>query len=176
MRVCEILMKKGVDINEEAVFRGLSGLRFEGRLEEVSQTPPVILDGAHNPDAVKSLASAVKELFPGKGVITVTGIMKDKDIEGILKPLVEISGTIILTRPKGERPASPEELKARVERLLPGGGGRTVKTTGSVSEALDLAKTLWKEGDIILVTGSFYTTGEAKEALGHKGELSGLRE
>ncbi|MBI4837570.1 MAG: hypothetical protein HY806_00125 [Nitrospirae bacterium] len=176
LRVCEILIKKGADINEEAIYSGLSGLKFEGRLERVLQTPPVILDGAHNPEAAKSLASAIKELFPGKKIITVTGIMKDKDIEGILKPLVEISETIILTKPKGERPASTDRLKECVENLQPGGSHKTVKTTGSIAEALDLAKTIWKEGNIILVTGSFYTAGEAKEALGHKGVLSGLRE
>jgi dihydrofolate synthase/folylpolyglutamate synthase len=176
LRVCEILMKKGVNLNEGAICSSLSGLKFEGRLEQVSQTPPVILDGAHNPEAAKSLASAVKELFPGKKIITITGIMKDKDIVGILKPLVEISETIILTKPNGERPASPESLKECVENLLSGDHHKTVKTTGSIAEALDLAKTIWKEEDIILVTGSFYTTGEAKEALGHKGVLSGLRE
>ncbi|MBI5195815.1 MAG: bifunctional folylpolyglutamate synthase/dihydrofolate synthase [Nitrospirae bacterium] len=176
LRVCEILMQKGVMINEAAIYSGLAGLNFEGRLERVSQTPPVILDGAHNPEAAKLLALTMKELFHGKKIITITGIMKDKDIAGILKPLVEISETIILTKPKGERAASPERLKECVENLQLSGNHKTVMITGSTAEALDLAKAIWKEGNIILVTGSFYTTGEAKEALGHKGVLSHLRE
>jgi folylpolyglutamate synthase/dihydropteroate synthase len=39
-----------------------------------------------------------------------------------------------------------------------------------------MAEGLYTQGDLIVVTGSFYTIGEAREALGHKGVLSRLRE
>jgi len=48
--------------------------------------------------------------------------------------------------------------------------------TGSVKEAIHIAKKQHKDNTIILITGSFYTTGEAKEILGCKGVLSSLRE
>jgi len=189
IRVCEVLTVKGFLIYKDAIYKGLSSLNFEGRLEWVSHTPPIILDGAHNPQAAESLANAMKELFPKKKVILVTGIMKDKDIEGILKPLIDISEKVILTKPKGERAASPEELKDSIRKLqtpspLVGEGvlseqklrPRLIATTTTVAQALELAKTLWKEEDVILVTGSFYTTGEAKEVLGQSGVLSQLRE
>jgi folylpolyglutamate synthase/dihydropteroate synthase len=45
-----------------------------------------------------------------------------------------------------------------------------------VAEAISLAEDLWFPGDIIVVTGSFYTIGEAREVLGKRGVLSRLRE
>ena len=52
----------------------------------------------------------------------------------------------------------------------------SIITTNTVDEAIERAKELWNENYIILITGSFYTTGEAKELLGHPGVLSYLRE
>ena len=54
--------------------------------------------------------------------------------------------------------------------------GYASKSTETVAGALRSAKGLYKTGDLIVVTGSFYTIGEAKEAFGHKGVLTGLRE
>ena len=54
--------------------------------------------------------------------------------------------------------------------------GYASKTAGSVAGALTMAEGLYETGDLIVVTGSFYTIGEAKEAIGHKGVLAGLRE
>jgi folylpolyglutamate synthase/dihydropteroate synthase len=48
--------------------------------------------------------------------------------------------------------------------------------TNSVEEALTYAKSIYRENSIVLISGSFYTTGEAKELLGYKGVLSRLRE
>ena len=177
IRTCEILMQKGLSINEDTIYNGITNLNFEGRLEQVSEMPPIILDGAHNPHAAETLAAAIKELFPDKKIILIAGVMKDKDTKGILKPLTDISETIILTMPKGERAAHPQRLKEAIVapqsyRPRP----ESIKITNTVEEAIGLARILWKQGDIILITGSFYTTGEAKEVLGQHGVLSQLRE
>jgi len=194
IRVCEILAKKGIYLSNETISKGLLNLNLEGRLELISQIPPIVIDSAHNPEAAQVLAHAVKEIFIEsrlKKIILIAGIMKDKDIEGILPPLMQVSDTVILTKPKGERAASPEKLKESIKNLqtennptfsplLKGGEGKftpRLVTTDTVAEAIESAKALWKEGYIILVTGSFYTTGEAKEYLNQTtGVLSRLRE
>jgi len=181
IRVCEILAQKGVPITSDAINNGFLYLNFEGRLECISRTPLIILDSAHNPEAARALSESVKEIFPEKKIILVAGIMKDKDIGGILKPLLQISNAVILTKPKSERAASPDKLETSIEtmdeRNNKGLIHKSIRKTRSVSEAIELAKSLWHKEDIILVTGSFYTTGEAKELLGHvPGVLSQLRE
>lgn len=179
IRTYEILRQKGVSISENSIYRGLSNVNLEGRLEWVSQTPPIILDGAHNPEAANTLTDSIKELFPDKKIILIIGIMKDKDIEGILKPLLQIAEIVILTKPKYERAALPERLKEHIINLKKAGinyNPFSIAITNTVAEAIDLAKTQWQKDSIILVTGSFYTAGEVKELLGYTGVLSQLRE
>lgn len=175
IRTCEILNKHGISIPETSIIKGLRDTRIEGRLEIVSHNPFIILDGAHNPHAVERLCGTVKELFNSKRTIIVTGILKDKDIMGILEPLSRIADTMILTRPMGERSASSEELNGCLKRLE---GINTIKTviTHGIADALNIAIREWDRDSIIIVTGSFYTAGEAKEILGHEAILSGLRE
>lgn len=125
IRACEILMPGYICISDEAVRSGLSNLIFEGRLERISQSlpngqagPPIIIDSAHNPEAARALSDAVREIFPQPKKITlIAGIMRDKDIKEVLKPLIRISDVVILTKPKGERAASPERLKESLEEL-----------------------------------------------------------
>ncbi len=181
IKTCDVLAGKGFILSEDTLKRGLLKVNLEGRLEQVNETPPVIIDSAHNPEASRALADTVKTVFPAKKVILIAGIMKDKDIKGILKPLLQISDTVILTRSKGERPSPPEELKESVIALAKksrkGIMPDTLLTAMNVAEAIKLAKTLWHKENIILVTGSFYITGEAKEILSPgTGVLSDLRE
>ncbi|MDO8281348.1 MAG: folylpolyglutamate synthase/dihydrofolate synthase family protein [Thermodesulfovibrionia bacterium] len=179
IRAVEILNNSGEDIDDTSVRTSLTAIDIEGRLEVVSEAPFIILDSAHNPEASRRLSSSLKELFPDKKITIIIGIMKDKDIAGILKPILEISDSIILTRPEGERAASPEEINNKVTSLIMNNIANrhvSVTLTDSVSEALETAKKMWLEDSIICVTGSFYTTGKVKELLGNKGILSGLRE
>jgi len=178
IRTAELLMKNHA-LTDESIRAGLNRVRIEGRLERVLDTPPVIIDSAHNPGAAASLADSMKDLFPGKKIILVAGIMDDKDIVEVLKPLVRISHTVLLTRARYDRAARPEKLSAIVSSLMASGQSErpeSVSNTHSVPEALKTALDRCTEDCIVLVTGSFYTTGEVKEVLGGKGVLSGLRE
>jgi dihydrofolate synthase/folylpolyglutamate synthase len=174
VRTCEILREKGFPVSDESIKRGLQNVKIEGRLERVSESPPVFVDGAHNPDAARSLSDSVKAIFPDKKIILIAGIMDDKDIKGILDPLVHISESIILTKPKYERAALPEKLYNHIMcfEKIPS----SIMTAPTVYEALELAKTHCREDNIILATGSFYTAGEVKEIFGCSGVLSTLRE
>ncbi|MBI4682344.1 MAG: bifunctional folylpolyglutamate synthase/dihydrofolate synthase [Nitrospirae bacterium] len=179
IRACEILRQKGFQISDTSIKRGLQNIHIEGRLEQVSHEPPIILDSAHNPGAAEALAVSIKDLFCDKKIILVAGILDDKDIHGILNPLVQVSETVILTRSKHERAASPEKLNKIISDMHKSDTNPqpiSVTSTDTVSQALGLAKSLCGEDHIIIVTGSFYTTGEVKEILGADSTLSRLRE
>jgi dihydrofolate synthase/folylpolyglutamate synthase len=175
---------------------GLKNVKWPGRLEIVKTEPIILIDGAHNADAALALSYALKKNFLDrfKRIILVLGIMGDKDIEGIMKPLLPLATEIILTSPDYERAASPAKLVAIAVSL----GFSDVHIALTVKNALELAINICQQsnpptlplnkGDInnsapfthysslILVTGSFYTIGEAKEFIGHKGVLTRLRE
>lgn len=153
--------------------KGVGKVTWPGRLEMVSATPPILIDGAHNPDAAVALAVYLKTILGSKykRIISIFGIMGDKDIQGILGPLLPLSSDIIFTAPAYGRAARPEILAAQASL-----GGHKYRTVPTVAEAIMLAKKLHQPGDVIVITGSFYTIGEAREALGSKGVLTGLRE
>ncbi|HDH01372.1 MAG TPA: hypothetical protein ENG80_06150 [Nitrospirae bacterium] len=178
IRACEILSRRGFNIETDSIRNGLLNPDCQGRLERISSNPAVFIDSAHNPEAARSLADSIKDIFPSKKVVLVAGIMKDKDIKGILAPLIRIADSVVLTKPDSERAASPRELKKRVEEI--GGRGhapRSISIANTTAEAMEHAKKICQNGSIILVTGSFYTTGEVKELYGNKsGTLLSLRE
>ncbi|MBI4849246.1 MAG: bifunctional folylpolyglutamate synthase/dihydrofolate synthase [Nitrospirae bacterium] len=178
VRACEILREKGFTISDGSIRRGLLNIKLEGRLEKVSDSPPIFIDGAHNPEAAASLAESVRELFPDKKIILIVGVMDDKDVNGVLGPLVRIAESIILTKPRYDRAASPERLENIIIGLKESGMNITssITKTDDISSALNIAKDLCRDDNIILVTGSFYTTGEVKEVLGTTGVFTTLRE
>jgi dihydrofolate synthase/folylpolyglutamate synthase len=181
---------KGGYYHESCIRDGLSRVRWPGRLELIKEDPPILIDGAHNPSAAVALSQVLKKIFLGKyRIIMVLGIMGDKDIEGIMKPLLPLASEIILTAPQYERAASPYRL-ADVAASL---GFTNVRIAPSVKDAIEMATKessnnppsppFTKGGSrgihhssLIVVTGSFYTIGEAKEAIGQKGVLARLRE
>ncbi|MEW6109288.1 MAG: folylpolyglutamate synthase/dihydrofolate synthase family protein [Nitrospirota bacterium] len=152
---------------------GLENTRWPGRLEKIKDEPPILIDGAHNPSAAEILSRHLKKLlaFKYRRIIMVIGIMNDKDIDGILKPLLPLASEIIFTSPAYGRAATPDMLAARAVSE-----GYSSRRASGVSDALNMAEGICLPGDLILVTGSFYTIGEAKEAAGQKGILARLRE
>jgi dihydrofolate synthase / folylpolyglutamate synthase len=158
---------------------GFASAKWPGRLEFISENPPIVIDGAHNPAAAAALSHALKRTFleKYKKIIMILGIMNDKDAEGIMEPLLPLTSDIIVTAPAGIRAATPEKLAAAAASL----GFHSVQITRSVKEAIDRAAHIAMSHapcplPLIVVTGSFYTIGEAKEVLGQKGVLGGLRE
>ncbi len=157
--------------------RGLASTKWHGRLEIVSKNPMILIDGAHNPDAASVLSRFIKKHLIDYRIILVIGVMSDKDIKGILSPLIPLASEIIFTAPDYGRSASPIRLSEIASQM-----GYASKTTNSVKEALNMAKELCasyknpKNPPLILLTGSFYTIGEALESLGKKPTLSALRE
>ncbi len=153
--------------------RGLGNVKWPGRLEMIKDDPPILIDGAHNPHAAYVLSLHLKKLLGSKfrRIILVIGIMGDKDIRGILKPLLPLASETIFTSALYGRAASPDVLAAYADSM-----GYPSRKSPGVFDALNLAESLYGTGDLIVVTGSFYTIGEAKESLGHKGVLARLRE
>ncbi len=171
IKTIEVIMKKYPVINCD-VRQGLADARWPGRLEFVKDHPPMLIDGAHNPQAAAVLAEYLrKALDLYSRIILIMGIMNDKDREGIMKPLLPLASEIIFTAPGYGRAASPETLAAEARGL-----GYLVQTALTVADALNLAERLYSQGDLIVVTGSFYTIGEVKEVLGQKGVFAKLRE
>ena len=155
----ETLRAQGVNITERAIRKGLREASWPGRFEILSRRPLVVLDGAHNPNGAAALKEALSSLKK-KRLILVIGIMSDKDIDGIMKELVPASDLVIATRPKGERSAALPALMQAASRY-----GKPVAGVEAVKDACKKALSIASPADCILVAGSLFTVGEAREYL-----------
>ncbi len=163
LAVIEVLSRKGFPVPEAAIREGLGRVRWPGRLEQVPQDPRILLDGAHNPAAALTLAQALKKIHGNGRLILVMGIMADKDVDTILARLLPLARTVVFTQPRYFRAATTADLAGRalsydLEKIL---------QVPRVAEAVRTAQGLAGPGDRIVVTGSLYTVGEAKEYLGN---------
>lgn len=155
---CEQLLGRALDPG--AVRLGLAAVRSPGRMEVVRRKPLVVLDGAHNPDGAGHLAPAVAETFGERRRIFVISVFRDKDVDGIMRSLLPWCHMAILARSSSPRAEDPQRLVALARtRGIP---YRTVESVGEgVRAALDLAA----PDDVVVVCGSLYAVGEARDIL-----------
>jgi folylpolyglutamate synthase/dihydropteroate synthase len=90
----------------------------------------------------------------------VVGIMKDKDVGGILRQYASVASRIIVTRPEVDRAADCDTLLQAIPENFRGRRG----AIGGVKEAVSTA--LGGREEVVCVAGSFHTVGEAMVALG----------
>lgn len=163
LETVEVLREGGWHIADEAVRRGLAGVRWSARLELLRREPVVLLDGAHNPNGVDALERAVSTLFPGEKLTLVMGVMADKDFGGMLDTMAPHAARFIAAEPDYYRALPSAEL-ARVARgHLP----CPVIDGGRVPQALERALALC-EGGPVVVFGSLYQAGEVRRFFGRE--------
>ena len=138
--------------------KGLLSTRWPGRCEVVSRRPYIVLDGAHNPPAASVLARTIKEYFHYEHLILILGILKDKDIDGIMNHLFPVSDSIIFTSPSNSRAVPSLELMKHSSWL---NHCTSIFATEDVAQAIELARQIASKDDLILITGSLYTVGDA---------------
>jgi dihydrofolate synthase/folylpolyglutamate synthase len=126
-------------------------------VEIISENPVVILDVAHNPPAMRYLASMLRQR--GDGVrYAVIGMLKDKDIYSSLCELKGIFDRIFVCSLPGERGSTAEHVKDNLLRT--GMAPEKVETFDTAYEAYVRAVSLLPEGAELVVCGSFVTAEE----------------
>lgn len=152
----ERLEKKGVALSEDNIRMGLRNAVWPGRMHVVSENPKLLLDGAHNPAAIRTLITSVRKGFSYRRLLLVIGVMKDKEIGPMLAAIVPHADFVFYTRPVYSRAADPETLMVAAEPF-----GKPGRVVVKLSAAIDLAKKEAGPQDLIVVCGSLFTVGEA---------------
>lgn len=155
----EVLQTQGVFLPENAIENGIKDMKHPGRMEIVHQQPLIILDGAHNPSAMDMLHKTIKELFAERRIIVVFGVMADKAVDDIIVMLLSFADHIIVTQPVTSRAMKPKDIQKRIMNVS---NDITMSVSYTVPEGIQLAVTSADTDDIILVTGSLFTVGEAR--------------
>jgi dihydrofolate synthase/folylpolyglutamate synthase len=155
----EALLGRALD--RRAVGKALGSASSPGRLEVASHHPLVLLDGAHNPDAARALVDAVTEAFKWERLHVVLAMFEDKAVEEVVRILAPLADVVYAARNSSPRSAAPERVAAPMRAE----GVQDVRELESVRAAVEAARSAAGEEDLILVTGSFYTVGDARPLL-----------
>lgn len=153
----------GFDRIEDSLLRqAFLAVASPGRLEIVNREPTVVLDGAHNPHGARSSAAALQEAFDFRHIVLVLAVLDDKDLAGIVSAYADLANHVVVTEAPSPRTA-PLARIAGVAAEVWDGTGVAVETAKDVAEALELATGIAGEGDGIVVAGSLYTVGAARD-------------
>ena len=159
--LAEGLGERGFDLSRHSILSGLRNAKHPGRLEILDGDPPFLFDGAHNPAAARALHDYLDE-FVHQPITIIFGAMRDKPLSEIAAILFPAARQVILTELDNPRAATNENLKAAVPCGLDQSSLHEAK---SVAEALQIARQVTDPDGLILITGSLYLLGAARETL-----------
>lgn len=148
------LLKERLSVSMQAVRRGLLEVDVPGRFQVLPGRPAIVLDVAHNPQAVAGLVDNLGDMGFFKKTIAVVGMLGDKDIAGALAPLAGRVDIWLLAGLDVPRGADAGVLAGVV---ADGKLGGSVECFASPAQAFEQAVKLAGEDDRILAFGSFYT-------------------
>lgn len=143
----------------QAVRNGLAMVQLPGRFQIVPGQPALVLDVAHNPHAAGALAANLDQMGFYPRTHAVLGAMADKDLDGLLRPLLPLVDAWHVCDLPTARACTAAQLRERLAGL----GRSQVTTHGDPSAALAAAIAGADPADRILVFGSFYTVGGVLE-------------
>jgi dihydrofolate synthase/folylpolyglutamate synthase len=133
-----------------SIVAGAASVRWPGRLQWVDGTPPLLLDGAHNPAALAALRPEVTALAGGRRVVALFGAMADKQLDEMLPRVAQMADEVVVTSVGGGRAASA----ALLAEML-GGGTAVAPVAAALSEARHRAG----RSGLVLVCGSLALVG-----------------
>ena len=146
----------GYTISEHAVRDGLAHTKWPGRFQVLQKAPIVIVDGAHNIDAIRRLVENIEIYLNGNKIIAIMGVFKDKEYPEMVKMIAPyLDKVYAVNLPNAERTLAKEALKAEFEAC-----GITAMTAESYKDALDKALETMKEDEVILGFGSLSYLGD----------------
>ena len=145
------IKKSGLNVSDKDIKIGAQNATFPARLQLISQNPKILLDGAHNPDGIRSLKEHLQKYFDKP--VAIIGMMKDKDCDKVLSQIAPLFCEIHTVTVNNPRSLNAEELKEIANKYC-----NTVTAEKSLESAISNAKD--KEKDIC-ICGSFYLCSEA---------------
>ena len=156
MTIRVLVEKYGYKVSEDSIREGLKKAKWIGRLEIVSEDPFLIIDGAHNLHGIKGLAKSIEAIRADHKIVGIVGILKDKDVKGMLEVITPYLDAVIITKPDNPRAMNSSEL----EQFFT--SEKVIKSSDSISEAIEIIYQLRDKNAIYIAFGSLYMIGEVR--------------
>lgn len=149
------VLSEKYNIPSSAIVSGFSKSQMPARFEKIHSSPTVIVDGGHNADCARALRLFVENEMNEKKPTAVIAMMRDKQCDTVLSQTAKLFEKIIVTEVKSERACTAEELAQMAKKY-----NSCVETEFNVCTAI---KKALSENSTVIIFGSFYLAGEAKE-------------
>jgi dihydrofolate synthase/folylpolyglutamate synthase len=157
------LVRRGWNISDGAIHRGLAAARCDARIEVIQRRPDVILDVAHNVASIEAIVEVLRARFPSGRRVLLFASSRDKDVPGMLRLLLPEFDHIVLTRYLiNPRAVAVEELHSLARETLIEGctRRREIAIEPDPVAAWRYARQLARPDDLICITGSFFLAAE----------------
>jgi dihydrofolate synthase/folylpolyglutamate synthase len=155
-------------VEDDILAEGLRAAAWPGRLEMVSQKPRILIDGAHNPEGAESLADALKNTYKYDRLHLMMGMLENKNHQDVLKHILPIVDTLIVTEPdfrmKKEAPALAE-LVQEMREQQPDKYTFELVVEQNWQQALQKLQQLTGETDLGVVTGTLYLIADVRSRI-----------
>lgn len=154
-----VLGRSDKRITLAAIQEGLARVTWPGRFEVVEGQPVIVIDGAHNPDGARVLQRNLDEFFSDKDITFLLGILRDKDVTGIITGLIRPENNVVVVAPMSDRAGEPALIAQEIKTA------KHVEIAESIEQGLERAKTLAGSTGIVCVAGSLYLIGTARQII-----------
>lgn len=156
IEACRVL---GLD--ETSIKQGIEAARVPARMEVISSSPLVLLDGGHNEDGGKAVADSLTSMLSGKKIFAVIGMMADKNVESYLEKVAPLCSFVAATTvADNPRAMCADELEEKAKKYC-----SNTLSFNSANDAIEYAKKNIADYDCLLVCGSLYLAGEVRNQL-----------
>lgn len=153
LAVVQLLQEK-LPAAQSHIREGLSSALVPGRFQYLPTKVPTILDVAHNPHAAEALAQTLRAQTIQGRTLAVFGMLKDKDIAGVVRALAPCVAEWHCISLPGPRGAQAWELATMLQA---GSVSGLVILHSDIEDAYAAATAAACAQDRIVVFGSFYT-------------------
>lgn len=155
------LRRGGWHIPEDALKDGLSRAVWPGRMEMARRSPDLVIDGGHNPQCMEAIAQSLAQLYPGKKIHFLIGLMADKDYPAMIASILPLAHSFVTLTPDSPRALPAQDLAEYLRRQ-----GAQATPCGSVAEGLAAIMAQCGPEEVICACGSLYMVGELRHLLG----------
>lgn len=156
----EKLIKLGIKIEKIYIISALKKVKWPARLEIVNKNPLTVIDGAHNMEGIEGLKNNVNKYFKYNKLILILGILKDKQVEDMIKTLVPLADRVLTVTPHNDRGESSKELMHIALKY-----NNNCEYLEDYKECYNKGKSYYEEGDMILICGSLYMVGDMRKLI-----------
>ena len=150
-----ILNPKILD-DKKCMDNGIKNISLLGRYQILSRKPEIILDVAHNEDSAQKLQENLKR-DPNQHTIAIIGILKDKDVYSLIKPMINIVDSWYCVTIDNSRGMNAREIKTRMSTLV---GKDKIFTFDNIADASAIAMSNLDTDHRLIIYGSFYTVSD----------------